>query len=68
MRKHTAEQVNEFLQAYHFDNEANPRQKGTHFDIMKHGILSVCTTLFLFKRHRRRQRPERTLLDGETIN
>lgn len=28
MRKHTAEQVNEFLQGYYFDNEANPRQKG----------------------------------------
>lgn len=26
MRKHTAEQVNEFLQGYYFDNEANPRQ------------------------------------------
>lgn len=25
MRKHTAEQVNEFLQGYHFDNEVNPR-------------------------------------------
>ncbi len=49
MRKHTAEQVNEFLQGYHFDNEANPRQKGTHFDIMKHGILSVRTTLFIQK-------------------
>lgn len=53
MRKHTAEQVNEFLQGYHFDNEDDPRQKGTHFDIMKHGILSVRTTLFLFKRHKR---------------
>lgn len=49
MRKHTAEQVNGFLQGYHFDNEANPRQKGTHFDIMKHGILSVRTTLFVQK-------------------
>ncbi|EDR9123344.1 hypothetical protein GL33_000672 [Salmonella enterica subsp. enterica] len=49
MRKHTAEQVNEFLQAYHFDNEVNPRQKEMHFDIMKHGILSVCTTLFYSK-------------------
>lgn len=49
MRKHTAEQVNEFLQGYYFDNEANPRQKGTHFDVMKHGILSVRNTLFIQK-------------------
>ncbi|EAX1055608.1 hypothetical protein YW73_09580 [Salmonella enterica] len=49
MRKHTAEQVNEFLQGYYFDNEANPRQKGTHFDVMKHGILSVRNTLFYSK-------------------
>ncbi|HIB1549965.1 TPA: hypothetical protein ACWV58_001133 [Salmonella enterica subsp. enterica serovar Muenchen] len=49
MRKNTAEQVNEFLQGYHFDNEANPRQKGTHFDIMKCGILSVRSTLFYSK-------------------
>ncbi|EGI5640694.1 hypothetical protein ABN57_004294, partial [Salmonella enterica subsp. enterica serovar Nima] len=27
MRKHTAEQVNEFLQGYHFDNEVNPRAR-----------------------------------------
>ncbi|WP_079900790.1 hypothetical protein [Salmonella enterica] len=46
MRKHTAEQVSEFLQGYYFDNEANPRQKGTH---MKHGILSVRNTLFYSK-------------------
>lgn len=49
MRKHTADQVNEFLQGYYFDNEANPRLKGTHFDIMKHGILSVRSTLFYSK-------------------
>ncbi|HAF5853492.1 TPA: hypothetical protein G8N32_005519, partial [Salmonella enterica] len=30
-------------------NEANPRQKGTHFDVMKHGILSVRNTLFYSK-------------------
>lgn len=49
MRQHTADQVNEFLQGYYFDNEANPAQKRTHFDIMKCGILSVRSTLFCSK-------------------
>ncbi|ELC5005005.1 hypothetical protein RJK40_004614 [Salmonella enterica] len=49
MRKHTADQVNEFLQGYYFDNEANPVQKRTHFDIMKCGILSIRSTLFYSK-------------------
>ncbi|EHC5872908.1 hypothetical protein JR782_003738 [Salmonella enterica subsp. enterica serovar Eastbourne] len=49
MRQHTADQVNEFLQGYYFDNEANPAQKRTHFDIMKCGILSVRSMLFCSK-------------------
>lgn len=49
MRKHTAEQVNEFLQGYHFDNEVNPRGKRTHFETMKYGILGLCTTILCSK-------------------
>ncbi|EOG2836053.1 hypothetical protein ACK846_004787, partial [Salmonella enterica] len=49
MRKHTAEQVNEFLQGYHFDNEVNPRARKTHFEVMKCGIFSVRNTLFYSK-------------------
>ncbi|EAV5090023.1 hypothetical protein ABVL59_004809 [Salmonella enterica] len=49
MRKHTAEQVNKFLQGYHFDNEVNPRAEKTHFEVMKCGIFSVRTTLFCSK-------------------
>ncbi|EDQ1450848.1 hypothetical protein GQG55_001938 [Salmonella enterica] len=49
MRKHTAEQVNEFLQGYHFDNEVNPRSRKTHFEVMKCGIFSVRNTLFYSK-------------------
>ncbi|HGB5892418.1 TPA: hypothetical protein ACIVVN_000679 [Salmonella enterica subsp. enterica serovar Kottbus] len=49
MRKHTAEQINEFLQDYYFDNEENPRGKRTHFETMKYGILGLCTTVFCSK-------------------
>ncbi|EMK0255593.1 hypothetical protein V8I69_003892 [Salmonella enterica] len=49
MRKQTAEQVNEFLQGYHFDNEVNPRGKKTHFEVMKCGIISVRSTVFFSK-------------------
>lgn len=49
MRKHTAEQVNEFLQGYYFDNEINPRARKTHFEVMKCGIFSIRNTLFCSK-------------------
>lgn len=46
MRKHIAEQVNEFLQGYHFDNENKPYQKGTNFNMLKNGLSSLYNTLF----------------------
>ncbi|HAK3332735.1 TPA: hypothetical protein H2A59_003242 [Salmonella enterica] len=49
MRKQIADQVNEYLQGYYFDNEVNPRAKGTHFDVMKNGILSVRSAVFFKK-------------------
>ncbi|EHD05960.1 hypothetical protein LTSEWAN_0793 [Salmonella enterica subsp. enterica serovar Wandsworth str. A4-580] len=49
MRKHTAEQVNGFLEDYYFGNEENPRGKRTHFETMKCGILSLRNTIFCSK-------------------
>ncbi|HAF8818370.1 TPA: hypothetical protein G5V04_003875 [Salmonella enterica] len=46
MRKHIAEQVNEFLQGYHFDSEDKPHQKDTNFNVLKNGISSLYNTLF----------------------